>query len=173
MKPFKQINALLLLATAQMGFAEPAPINSYDVPSKYWNVHKYPDDRTLMFDGGVDMENFKKIVARVIQQYFKQPNYDKFEAKPVFLLFLNDGFVQRLGGLEQAVQEMDYFRSETNKAGFPGLHLQQIVFGPPEEKLLGLIKSLTADSVNYYNRGGPDPEDYVCWGVEAATSFLT
>jgi hypothetical protein len=141
---------------------------NHDVPRKYWNVHKYPDDRTLMFDGAVDMENFKRIVARVIQQYFKQPNYYKIDGKPVFSLFLIDEFVQGLGGTEQAVQAMDYFRSETKKAGFPGLHLQQIVFDPPDEKLLGQIKSLAADSVTYYNWGGPHPEDYVRWGVEAA-----
>lgn len=141
---------------------------NHDVPRKYWNVHKYPDDRTLLWDGAVDLDNFKKIVARVIQQYFKRPNYYKINGKPVFSLFSIDKFIQGLGGLEQAAQAMNYFRSETEKAGFPGLHLQQIVFDSPNEKLLKEIKTLGADSVTTYNWNGPHPEDYIRWGVQAA-----
>ena len=32
----------------------------------------------------MDLANFKKIVARVITQYFTQPNYYKLDGKPVF-----------------------------------------------------------------------------------------
>jgi hypothetical protein len=140
---------------------------NHDVPRKYWNVHKYPDDRSLFWDGAVDLDNFETIVARVIEQYFKKPNYFKIDGKPVFSLFSIRNFVEGLGGLEQAAQAIDYFRKETKKAGFPGLHLQQIVFDTPNEKLIQQINVLTANSITYYNWGGPHPEDYIQWGVEA------
>jgi hypothetical protein len=140
---------------------------NHDVRRNYWNVHKYADDISLLWDGAVDLKNFKIIVARVIEQYFKKPNYFKIDGKPVFSLFSIRNFIEGLGGLEQAGQAIDYFRRETKKAGFPGLHLQQIVFGTPDEILLQQIETLGADSVTKYNWGGPQPEDYIQWGVQA------
>jgi len=140
---------------------------NHDVPHKYWNVYKYPDDRTLLWDGAVDMKNFKIIVARVIRQYFTKPNYYKIDGKPVFSLFSMRNFLEGLGSLEQGREAIDYFRAETKKAGFPGLHLQQVVFDPPNKDMLKKIATLRADSVTMYNWGGPHPEDYIQWGVEA------
>ncbi len=140
---------------------------NHDVPRKYWNVHEYPDDRTILWDGAVDLKNFKIIVTRVIEQYFNKPNYYKIDGKPVFSLFSITNFLEGLGGLEQAADAIDYFREETEKAGFPGLHLQQIVFDTPNEKLMHQIETLGANSVTYYNWGGPHPTDYIQWGVEA------
>lgn len=54
---------------------------NHDVRRNLLNVHKYPDDRTLLWRGAVDLENFKTIVARVIKQYFTKPNYFKIDGK--------------------------------------------------------------------------------------------
>jgi len=140
---------------------------NHDVSHSYWNVHKYPGNRTLLWDGAVDMKNFKIIVARVIKQYFSKPNYYKIDGKPVFSLFSMSNFLEGLGGLEQAAEAIDYFRAETKKAGFPGLHLQQIVFGPPGKEMQKKMAALRADSFTMYNWGGPHPEDYIKWGVQA------
>ena len=140
---------------------------NHDMPAKLLNVHKFKDYRSVRWDGAVDHENYKIIVARVIRQYFSKPNYYKIDGKPVFSLFDIDNFIEGLGGLEKAAQAIDYFREETKKAGFPGLHLQQIVFDTPEEEVLKQIETLGANSVTIYNWGGPHPEDYVQWGVEA------
>ena len=140
---------------------------NHDVRRNYWNVHKFKDDRTLLWDGAVDLKNFKIIVPRVIEQYFKKPNYFKLDGKPVFSMFSINNFIEGLGGLEKGKQAIEYFREETKKAGFPGLHLQQIVFSTPNKELLNKIESLGANSVTYYNWGGPHPQDYVQWGVEA------
>ena len=110
---------------------------------------------------------FKIIVARLIEQYFKKPNYFKIDGKPVFSLFSINNFIEGLGGLEQAGQGLDYFREETKKAGFPGLHLQQIIFSPPHMELLKQIETLGINSVTCYNWGGAQPEDYILWGVQA------
>ena len=140
---------------------------NHDMPAKLINVHKFEDYKSVRWDGAVDLENFKTIVARVIKQYFHKPNYYKIDGKPVFSLFMINKFIEGLGGLEKAAQAIEYFREETKNAGFPGLHLQQIVFDTPNEELLKRIDLLSANSVSYYNWGGPHPEDYIQWGVEA------
>jgi hypothetical protein len=140
---------------------------NHDVKQNYWNVHKYKDVDTLLWDGAVDLENFKIIVDRVITQYFHKPNYFKIDGKPVFSIFSISNLVEGLGGMDEAAQALDYFREETKKAGFPDLHVQLIGFGVPNESALASIKTLGANSVTRYNWGGPHSEDYVQWGVES------
>lgn len=140
---------------------------NHNVPHNYWNVHKFKDDNSRLWDGAVDLENFKIIVARVIKQYFNKPNYYKIDGKPVFSVFSIGNLIRGLGGLEQASEALAYFRDETKKAGFPGLHIQTVVFDTPNEDLLNKIDVLGYNSVTYYNWGGPHPTDYIQWGVEA------
>jgi hypothetical protein len=140
---------------------------NHDVRRNYWNVHKFADDKSLLWDGAVDLENFKTLTARVIDQYFKKPNYYKINGKPVFSMFSMGNFVKGLGGLEQARQAIDYLRQETIKAGFPGLHYQQVIFSPPYKALVKEIEILGADSVTCYNWGAPHFEDYIKWGTRA------
>ncbi len=140
---------------------------NHDVPRNYWNVHKFKDDRSMLWDGAVDQKNFKIIVDRVIKQYFSKSNYFKIDGKPVFSLFSIRNFLEGLGGLDKAKEAIEYFREETKKAGFPDLHLQQIVFSTPNKELLEKIEILGANSVTLYNWGGPHPQDYIQWGVEA------
>jgi hypothetical protein len=140
---------------------------NHDVKQNYWNVHKYKDVDTLLWDGAVDFENFKIIVDRVIKQYFHKPNYFKIDGKPVFSIFSISNLVEGLGGMDKAAQALDYFREETKKAGFSDLHVQLIGFGVPNQNALASIKALGANSVTRYNWGGPHPEDYVQWGVES------
>ena len=139
---------------------------NHNMPAKLLNVYK-EDLGSLQWDGAVDMENFKIIVARVINQYFKRPNYYQIDGKPVFSLFLINEFIRGMGGLDEAAAAMDYFRDETKKAGFPGLHLQQIVFGSPGQEILKSIEALGVNSVTKYNWWASSiPEDYIRWGVE-------
>ena len=87
-----------------------------------WNRHRYPYD-TIIWEGEVDWENYRIIVDRVINRYFKQPNYYKIDGKPVFSLFDFGNLVKSFDGLEGTREALDYFREETEQAGLPGLHL--------------------------------------------------
>lgn len=107
----------------------------------------------MLWNGAVDLKNFKIIVDRVINQYFKQPNYFKIDDKPILSVFSIQNLIEGLGGLEQARQAIDYFREETQKAGFPGLHLQLIGNGEPNQNLLKTIEKLRANSITKYNWG--------------------
>jgi hypothetical protein len=148
---------------------------NHDVRRNYWNVHEYKDDTTLLWNGSADLENFKIIVDRVINQYFKTPNYFKIDGMPVFHVFSPDNLVRGLEGLSNTKEALEYFREETRKAGFPGLHLQFRAGGGMEPSLLGssfsegrnineVVDYLGVNSVTKYGWG--HDEDYIKLGVE-------
>jgi hypothetical protein len=153
---------------------------NHDVKKNYWNHYKYDSD-SLLWTGSVDQENYRIIVDRVIRQYFHRPNYFKIDGKPVFSIFNFNKFIQDFNGLEGAREALDYFRSETIKAGFPGLHLQIIAFGGNEgnpgilmDHLMEgknnseIVSYLGINSVTKYNWGqGEGVEDYIVWGEQA------
>jgi len=153
---------------------------NHDVKKNYWNHYKYDSD-SLLWTGSVDQENFEIIVDRVIRQYFHQSNYFKIDGEPVFSIFNFHKFVDDFNGLEGAREALDYFREETIKAGFPGLHVQLIAFGGNEENpgLLRkdlsegksnseLVSYLGINSATKYNWGQAEGlEDYIVWGEES------
>lgn len=148
---------------------------NHDVRRNYWNVHQYANDTSLLWNGAVDFENFKQIVDRVIGQYFNKPNYFKIDNKPVFHIFDSNTLVKGLGGLAKTKEALDYFREETKKAGFPGLHLQVRAGGNLVPSVINsqysegksineAIEYLGINSVTKYGWG--DDEDYIKLGVE-------
>ena len=140
---------------------------NHDVKQNYWNVHKFKDTDTLLWDGAVDLENFKTIVDRVIHNYFNRPNYFKIEGLPVFSIFSLDNLMEGLGGVEQSKKALNYFREKTIEAGFPGLHLQLIIYGQPDPGRLEIIENLKFNSAAQYNWGWMNEQDYIKWANKA------
>ncbi|MBR4994643.1 MAG: glycoside hydrolase family 99-like domain-containing protein [Alistipes sp.] len=145
---------------------------NHNVIKNYWNYHRYGDDTSLLFDASVNWEQFKTIVDRVINQYFKRPNYVKIDGCPVFSIFDMRQFLQSFGSLGEAAKAMDYFRDEVVKAGFKGLHLQESAGGGgflSEEEAAykrEYIEKLGLNSMAFYNMGGFDC-DYLKHGKNA------
>lgn len=146
---------------------------NHDVKHNYWNYHRYGDDSSILWNAKVDWKNYKIIVDRVINQYFKQPNYFKIDGEPVFSIFSIDKLKESFGGsLEETRKALDYFRDEVQKAGFPGLHIQWNQGGGSlmsEEKAREFKKSVDLmgfNSVAMYNMGGMD-EDYLVYGANS------
>ncbi len=146
---------------------------NHDVRHNYWNVYKFKDDTSLLWNGAVDWKNFRIIVDRVIRQYFKQPNYFKIDGKPVFSIFSIDNLLEGFGGSrEEARKALDYFREEVKKAGFPGLHIQWNQGGgylmSPEQtaRFSEKVKKMGFNSVAMYNMGGLN-EDYLVYGTNS------
>ena len=133
---------------------------NHDVKYNYWNPHKWGDNTDLLFNPRVGMEDWKKIVNRVITQYFHLPNYVKIDGCPVFAMFNADIFKQGFSSDEEAAEAMEYFRSEVRKAGFPGLHLQLTPGGGSDpspsrqEHMKDNIRLLGINSIAFYNMGG-------------------
>lgn len=145
---------------------------NHDVKRNYWNVHKFKDDDSLLWDGAVDWDNFKKVVERVISQYFSQPNYFKIDGKPVLSVFSSGNLIEGLGSVEEARKALDYFREEVKKAGFPGLHIQHnqgggaIMSRENAQQYADRISALGYNSAAMYNMGGWS-EDYLQYGANS------
>lgn len=140
---------------------------NHNVRKNYWNVYKFKDDTTLLWDAAVDFESFKIIADRVIHKYFIQPNYFKIDGMPVFSIFSLQKLMQWLGGLEETKKALNYFREMTKKAGFPDLHLQVITYGPPDPDRSNTLKALQVNSITQYNWGFLDEQDYIKWATKA------
>lgn len=147
---------------------------NHDVPGNMWNHYRYKTD-SLIWHGEVDWENYKIVVNRVINHYFKRPNYLKIDGKPVFSIYSLENLVQSFNGrLEETGKALDYFREEVKKAGFPGLHIQLIGGSKPgfqgmKNSVNEVVQTLGVNSVTMYNMGGRN-EDYIRYG-EASIAF--
>ncbi len=139
----------------------------HNVAHNYWNVYRYKDDNSRLWNGAIDWPNFKIVVKRVIEKYFKKPNYLKLNGMPVFSVFDINNLIQTFGSIEETRKGLEYFRDEVKKAGFPGLHIQIMQSGLPNETILNKISSLGINSITEYNWAGPAPEDYLKWGSES------
>ena len=132
------------------------------VKYNYWNYHKWGERKDTLFSPTVGMEDWKKIVDRVITQYFHRPNYVKIDGCPVFAMFDVEAFKEGFPSDEEAARAMDYFREKTREAGFPGLHLQFTPGAssspnpPSAAKTKVNIPLLGINSIAMYNMGGFD-----------------
>lgn len=146
---------------------------NHDVKYNYWNVHRYKDNTDILWNAKVDWKNFQIIVHRVINQYFKLPNYFKIKGEPVFSIFSIGKLLESFGGdLEETRKALDYFRDEVKKAGFPGLHVQwnqgggSIFNESAAAQFVKRVKDLGFNSVGMYNMGGIE-EDYIVYGTNS------
>lgn len=146
---------------------------NHDVKYNYWNVHRYKDNTDILWDAKVDWKNYQIIVDRVIQQYFKRPNYFKIDGEPVFSIFSVNKLMESFGNSEeQARKALDYFRDQVKKAGFPGLHIQwnqgggSIMSEAAAGQFRNRVKAMGFNSVAMYNMGGFE-EDYLAYGANS------
>lgn len=146
---------------------------NHDVKYNYWNVHRYKDNTDILWNAKVDWENYKIIVDRIINQYFRKQNYFKINGEPVFSIFSVGKLVESFGGsTEEARKALDYFRDEVKKAGFPGLHIQwnqgggSVMSAQAAERFMNNVKTMGFNSVAMYNMGGTQ-EDYIAYGTNS------
>ncbi len=155
---------------------------NHDAQGRQWNPYRYTND-TLLWPGAVDWANFKIIVDRVINKYFKHPSYFKIDGRPVFSIYSLTDLVKSFNNINESRKALDYFRAEVKKAGFPGLHLQGIGHGLENPILLGykdggrlsegrsvnqIVTDLGLDSVTMYNWCSTSGlQDYIRYGERA------
>jgi len=146
---------------------------NHDVKHNYWNVHKYKDDTSILWNAVVNWDNYKIIVERVIKQYFSQPNYFKIDGCPVFSVFSVDKLLESFGGdVNEARKALDYFREEVKKAGFPDLHIQwnqgggSVMSKESATNFSNRVNEMGFNSVAMYNMGGL-AEDYLVYGANS------
>lgn len=142
---------------------------NHDVKYNYWNVHRYKDDRDILWNTSVNWGNYKIIDNRVIIQYFKRPNYLKINGEPLFSIFSVNKLVESFrGNLEETCKALDYFRDEVKKASFPGLHIQwnqgddSLMSEENANQFWNAVKKMRFNSVVMFNMGGL-VKDYIVY----------
>ena len=106
-----------------------------------------------IWEGGVNRETFDFIVNRTIEKYFSHPSYYKIDGKPVYMLFDIPNLVKGLGGVEETLRALEYFREQTVKAGFPGLELHLTIRG---RKYMERMLDDKTSILDFINRAGFD-----------------
>ncbi len=127
-----------------------------------WDIRNSDDNGyTVIWRADIDRKEFEIVCHRVIDQYFHQPNYYTIDGKPVFMIYDLKNLIKGLGGVEQTREAFEFFREETVKAGFPGLHLQAVAWRFVKGDITGVdpdeggmnqasLDSLGFDSVTNY-----------------------
>lgn len=113
-----------------------------------------------IWTGRVDAGQFRVMSDRIIEKYFKEPNYYKIDGCPVFSIYDLPNLFMSFGGLTETRRALDGFRERCIKAGFPGLHLQIIDRARYDVGELNihltkqeLIEALGVDSMTGYGNG--------------------
>lgn len=124
-----------------------------------------------LWRGGQSGEEFRKIVARWIKQYFSRPNYYRIDGKPVLMLYEIKTFVEGMGGLERAKESVAYLRGACEQAGLGGVHLMCCDFelDPQQVRALGFDSATIYNLVHWSSPGG-NP-DYDAWARKAEGRF--
>jgi len=112
---------------------------------------------TLHHRGAVTPQTWERITKHVIGRYFTHPSHFTIDGSPYFSFYDLQKLVESFGSLRKTRAALDGFRARTMRAGFPGLHLNAVVWGQtilPGEKApvdsVGLVKALGFDSVTSY-----------------------
>jgi len=100
----------------------------------WYDIQGYnPADNNLkmLYPGKVTPATWDKICDLVITKYFKHPSYWLVDGKPYFSIYEMSQFLDSFGSIENARAALDQFRAKVSAAGFPGLHVNAIVWGQP------------------------------------------
>lgn len=97
---------------------------NHDVLNLWDTRLAHVNEDNVIWQGKVARAEFEKICRRNIEMFFKRPEYYKIDGKPVFMVYDVQNLIDGLGGVEQTIDALKWFRKEVKKAGFPDLDLQ-------------------------------------------------
>ncbi|MBN1342959.1 MAG: glycoside hydrolase family 99-like domain-containing protein [Phycisphaerae bacterium] len=145
-----------------------------------WDIER-SHKHEVIWPGAVDRATFDVVADRVIAKYFKHPSYYRIDGKPVFSIYEIGTLIKGLGGTEKTRAALDDFERKVKAAGFPGLHLQGILWGQ-FPKTLGetvpgdrqstqenTVRALGIDSLTNYQfvHLSAPIDDYMAWAEKA------
>jgi len=133
-----------------------------------------------IWPGTVNRANFDKVADRIISKYMKHPSYYKINGEPVLSIYEVGTLISGLGGIQPTKDALESFRKKVKAAGFPGLHIQGILWeafpasvsGVPADTMTtqnNTVKTLGINSLTNYqfvHLAAPE-DDYVQWGNKA------
>ncbi len=89
------------------------------------------DPVKLLYPGKIAPATWDKITDLVISRYFKHPSYWTIDGKPYFSIYEMSLFLDSFGSVEASRAALERFRTKVIAAGFPGLHVNAILWGQP------------------------------------------
>lgn len=122
-------------------------------------IHPYHrgDPQKLLYPGRVTPETFHRICDHLLADYFSRSNYWRIENKPYFSIYELQKLLDSFGSVAATRAALDQFRAKARAAGFPGLHLNAVMWGNailPGEKAVTdpakPVRDLGFDSVTSY-----------------------
>jgi hypothetical protein len=101
--------------------------------------------------GAVTPATFDALTSYVVDTYFRHPSSWKIDGKPYFSIYSTKTFLESFGNdLDAAAAAIERFREKTRAAGFPGLHLNAVLWGLPKQSPDDAIRRLGIDSTTSY-----------------------
>ena len=126
----------------------------------HWiNLHpaKHNDPRMTDYSGTITSQTFDEMTSFIVENYFKHPSHFNVEGCPYFSIYDLTRLLESFGGVKETRRALAAFRSKTQAAGFPDLHLNAVVWGNtvlPGEEIIAdpaqLVKDLGFSSVTSY-----------------------
>lgn len=108
-------------------------------------------------EGQLNWSAFVQMTDHVISRYFSQENYLRIDGKPWFSVYEIGRLIEGFGSIAETARALRDFEARTIAAGFPGLHLDGVLWGfavLPEastiENPAGLISTLGFSSATSY-----------------------
>lgn len=123
------------------------------------DIHPVPADLNpeLLYPGAVTPESFERMTDYVIEHHFSRPEYWRIAGAPYFSIYELYRIAESFGGWNEAAAALERFREKARSAGFPGIHLNGVLWGlqllPGEQTIsdpAALVKLFGLDSVTSY-----------------------
>lgn len=99
-----------------------------------WNI-EHSHEHRVVWPGAVDRAIFDCAMRRLIESFFGHPSYYRIDGKPVLSIYEIGTLIKGLGGIEATRDALNALRTDVCAAGFPGLHLQAVLWGNIPESL--------------------------------------
>ena len=102
--------------------------------------------------GAVTPATFDTLMEYVTETYFRHPSYWTLDGRPYFSIYSTKTFLESFDNdVDAAAAALDRFRELARAAGFPGLHLNAVLYGlPQEDQRDETIRRLGFDSTTTY-----------------------
>ena len=88
-------------------------------------------DAKLLYPGAVTPQTFEAVMDHCIEHYFRHPSYWLLDGRPYFSFYELTKLMEGFGSLAETRRLFDLFRAKVVAAGFPGLHLNAVVWNNP------------------------------------------
>ncbi|MBR5508237.1 MAG: glycoside hydrolase family 99-like domain-containing protein [Clostridia bacterium] len=119
-----------------------------------WDKRNSDGFGDTIWQGKADRQQFEIIGKRWLENYFTKDNYYKIDNKPVISIYEMNNFVNGLGGIDGAIDAMNWLNEESKKYGFDGIHFQFVRWNGEMESITGVDGQVMVTDSNLVSKMG-------------------